>query len=224
MLTVAVVALVLGLLGSTGWFLWLPQYRPALHDGERYGIDVSGHQGTVEWDRVADDDISFAYIKATEGGDHNDERFEQNWTGARQAGIDRGAYHFFTLCTPGRVQAEHFLRVVPTDAEALPPAVDLELAGNCSARPPAPQVRGELEEFLETVEGRTGARVVVYIGDDFERRYQARVRLNRPLWHRRILRRPDVEGWWIWQVMGHAHVDGIDGDVDLNVMRKSPRR
>ncbi len=44
--------------------------------------------------------------------------------------------------------------------------------------------------------------------------------IDRPLWHPRFLRRPDVPGWVVWQVMGFAHVDGIDGDVDLDVMRR----
>lgn len=218
-LIVGLVAVVLGILASLGWYVWLPEYRPSLHDGERYGIDVSRHQGAVDWDRVAADGIAFAYIKATEGGDHSDGRFGENWRGAHRSGVERGAYHFFTLCTPGSVQARHFLRVVPREAGLLPPAVDLELAGNCSARPPARRVYEELKAFLEAVESETGQRVVLYVGDDFERRYPVRATLGRPLWHRRVLLRPDVEGWWIWQVMGYAHVDGIGGDVDLNVMR-----
>ena len=61
--------------------------------------------------------------------------------------------------------------------------------------------------------------MVLYVGDDFEAAYDVRERLDRPLWHRRVLRRPDGDDWWIWQVHGHASVDGIDGDADLNVMR-----
>ncbi|HEX2039684.1 MAG TPA: GH25 family lysozyme [Acidimicrobiales bacterium] len=200
-------------------FVWFPHYRPALRDGERYGVDVSHHQGEIDWDRVARDDITFAYIKATEGKDHVDRRFEQNWEGARAVGLQRGAYHFFTLCSPGRAQAQHFVDVVPDDVDALPAAVDLELAGNCAARPPAAEVRAELDAFLDVVEEATGKQAVLYVGDDFERTYPVRKALDRPLWHRRILWRADVEGWWIWQFTGWGRVDGISGRADVNVMR-----
>jgi lysozyme len=212
-----VVALVA--IGLWGWFGWLPNYRPNLEAGERYGVDVSNHQGEVDWERVAGDDMEFAYIKATEGGDFVDEWFDRNWEGAGAAGLDRGAYHFFTLCRPGDEQAANFLDVVPLDPDALPPVVDLELAGNCGDRPDREWVERELGAFLDAVESATDQTVVLYVGDDFEGEYHLRAELDRPIWHRRVLLRPDVEGWWIWQVQGYASIDGIDGDADLNVMR-----
>ncbi len=202
-------------------FVWLPEYRPALRAGERYGIDVSNHQGAIDWDRVAGDDIDFAYAKATEGGDFTDARFAANWAAAGDAGLERGAYHFFTLCTPGDAQARHFLSVVPDDADALAPAVDLELAGNCRDRPDNATVQRELAAFLALVEEATGHEVILYVGDDFEGRYPVRRQLDRPIWHPRFLRRPNVDRWVIWQVMGFAHVDGIDGSVDLDIGRSA---
>jgi lysozyme len=219
-LTIAVVGLLAG--ATLTWCLWFPRYRPSLNPGESYGIDVSHHQGPIGWDRVADNGVSFAYIKATEGGDFTDRRFHENWRGAAGAGLARGAYHFFTLCRSGSEQAQHFLRTVPPSADALPPAVDLELAGNCPARPSAGTVRRELGEFLELVEARAGETAILYVGDDFEDRYPVRTALGRPLWQLRFLRRPDVEGWVVWQVMGFARVGGIDGRVDLDVMRGDP--
>jgi lysozyme len=202
-----------------GWFFWLPSFRPDLREGERYGIDVSHHQGTIDWGRVSQDDISFAYVKATEGADLVDGRFLDNWRDAGAAGLDRGAYHYFTLCSDGEEQAQNFLRVVPDDPEALPPAVDLELAGNCGGRPDRSVVERELETFLALVEDATGRAAVLYVGDDFEERYPVRATIGRPLWHPRFLRRPDVEGWVLWQVSGFAEVDGVTGRVDLDVMR-----
>jgi lysozyme len=222
-LPVAAALVALVAVGAWGWFVRLPGYRPALRPGERYGVDVSHHQGEIDWRQVAGDDIEFAYIKASEGGDLVDRRFQDNWDGAGAAGLDRGAYHFFTLCRSGAEQAGNFLRALPPDPGALPPAVDLELAGNCSQRPDRAWLDRELGEFLAQVERATGRSVVLYIGDDFEGRYRVRDELDRPLWHRRVLARPDVEGWWIWQVHGNASVDGIPTDVDLDVMRGDPR-
>jgi hypothetical protein len=150
---VAAVATLAVVVSAAGlwWFLWVPNRRPALRVGESYGIDVSAHQGSIDWRAVADDGIGFAYVKATEGGDHTDSRFRRNWDGAEAARLERGAYHFFTLCTSGAAQARHFLQIVPPEAGALAPAVDLELAGNCRARPTRTEVAGQLESFLGEV-------------------------------------------------------------------------
>ena len=210
--------LVLVVLAAAWWFLWLPAWRPDLDPGERYGIDVSTHQGSIDWMRVAHDHITFAYIKATEGADHVDDRFAANWEGAGSAGLDRGAYHFFTLCTPGAAQATNFLATAPRETYALAPAVDLELAGNCGQRPDPETVRRELRTFIDAVESAWGQPVVLYVGEDFERRYHVQSRLGRLLWVQRFLLRPDTDGWAVWQAQGFASVDGVAGDVDLDVM------
>src|SRR5436190_4558929 len=57
------------------------------------GIDVSYWQGDVDWQAVTDAGVYFAYIKATEGADHLDPKFLDNWQEAKQAGVARGAYH-----------------------------------------------------------------------------------------------------------------------------------
>lgn len=158
---------------ATWWFWWVPSWRPPLQDGERYGIDVSAHQGAIDWEAVTADGIEFAYVKATEGGDFVDRRFAENWAAAGAAGLDRGAYHFFTLCTPGDVQARHVLAVAQPEASALPPAADLELAGNCAGRPPARAVGNEVGRFLSAVEEAWGQEAVLYVGEDWARSIRA---------------------------------------------------
>jgi len=216
-LGVVLVAAVLG--GALFWFAFVPNWRPPLRDGERYGVDVSAHQGEIDWRRVAADDIEFAYIKASEGGTFTDARFRANWAAAGAVGLDRGAYHFFTLCRPGDEQARHFLAVADPDPDALWPAVDLELSGNCSRRPRAAEVQAELDKFLHIVEGAWGRPAMLYVGDDWEHRYPVRTKLDRPLWQLRFLRRPDLNNVRVWQIHGFAHVEGISGRVDLDIMQ-----
>lgn len=213
------VLLLSSLLTALWWFAWLPTWRPPLREGERYGIDVSIHQGDIDWMQVAEDGIDFAYIKASEGGDFRDQRFAANWRGASEVDIDRGAYHFFTLCTDGEQQARNFLSVATPDREALRPAVDLELVGNCNRRPSAAMVYRSLRDFLQLVEDAWGTDALLYVGDDFEDRYPIRARLDRPLWLRRFLLRPVADSWAVWQLHGYARVQGISGRVDLDVMR-----
>jgi lysozyme len=219
LLAVGVVIVFLLVVMAGAWFLWLPGYRPALLPGENYGIDVSNHQGRIDWRQVAGDNISFAYIKATEGTDFVDRWFAVNWKAAGKAGLARGAYHFFSLCSPGPAQARNYLSTVPRDPTALPPAVDLELAGNCHRRPGRAAVDSQLRAFLQTVEAATGRRVVIYLGGDFAHRYPLTAAMRRPLWLARFLRPPSGNGWLMWQVDGFAHVNGVRGRVDLDIMR-----
>ena len=184
---------------SWAWFAWYPHHRPALRTGESLGIDVSHHQGRIDWARVAADGVAFAYVKASEGGTVVDDRFRENWAGSRAAGVRRGAYHFFTLCRSGTEQARLFLRTVPRDPAALPPAVDLELAGNCASRPSRASVRRELDAFLTAVERSSGRDTVLYVGEDWQDRYPVLGRSARPAWLVSFLGRPDTS-WSVWQV------------------------
>ena len=85
------------------------------------GIDISKWQGPINWASVKSAGTQFAYIKATEGGDHVDERFLENWDGAGRAGVPRGAYHFVFWCRSAEDQMAWFKRNVPNDPTALPP-------------------------------------------------------------------------------------------------------
>jgi lysozyme len=222
---IAAVVVVAALSPLTLNVLW-PLYRPPLKDGETYGLDVSSHQGAVDWRAVSADGISAAYIKASEGATWKDSQFAANWTGATAAGLRVGAYHFFTLCRSGEEQAENFLsmlRQVQATAppRTLAPVVDLELSGNCSERPSREVVNDRLETFVEAVESESGQRVVYYVLDNFEALYPIPPHLQRERWERSLAVRPDGDWVW-WQVHNGASVDGVDGPVDLNVLDDPP--
>lgn len=70
---------------------------PSRDDFPIQGIDISHHQKEIDWDRLKVSEIQFIFIKATEGGDFKDKRFQLNWRDARDRGFAVGAYHFFTL-------------------------------------------------------------------------------------------------------------------------------
>jgi lysozyme len=198
-------------------YLWFVHYQP---DRERHsvrGIDASHHQGAIDWPKVAKDDVAFAYLKASEGGDHRDRRFAEHWRAARAAGIDVGAYHFFTLCRSGAAQAKNFIAVVPVERDALPPAVDLEFGGNCGRRPEGPALRREIDDFLAAVERAYGKSAVLYLTPEFLEAYRAHLP-PRALWRRSLLRVPDDSApWHLWQYHNRGRVRGIRGPVDLNV-------
>jgi lysozyme len=82
--------------------------RPA-DPGHRH-FQMAGH------DRLAGREgagTRFVYIKATEGGDHVDPKFLDNWNGAKAAGVARGAYHFVYWCRPAHEQVMWFTQHIP---------------------------------------------------------------------------------------------------------------
>lgn len=183
------------------------------------GIDVSHHQGEIDWSRVAGDDVAFAYMKASEGADFRDKSFAQNWAAAGKAGIARGAYHFFSFCSSGFDQAKNFLGVLPIGAKMLPPVLDLEFNGTCARRPASEEVLKEISSFVTTVEQALGREVVLYVPEDFYSKYIEGKGLNRKVWVRSMWRSPDyVREWMFWQYHQQGAVKGIEGAVDLNVM------
>ncbi|MDR7222692.1 GH25 family lysozyme [Aminobacter aminovorans] len=190
-------------------------------DRQRYpvrGIDVSHHQGDIDWARVAADDVDFAIIKATEGGDHRDRLFAANLAAARKAGLAVGAYHFFTFCRPGADQARNFIDTVPFDPSLLPPVVDIEFTGNCLRRPSVEQLRAELAAFLAPIEASFGKKAIIYLTDEAADAY-AQAMPDRERWVRSLIQHPGHEDWTYWQYHDKGRVDGIDGNVDLNVLQ-----
>ena len=74
----------------------------AAHTMPVQGIDVSYWQGDIDWAKARAAGMRFAFIKATEGGDHLDPKFLENWKRAKNAGVARGAYHFVYWCRPAQ--------------------------------------------------------------------------------------------------------------------------
>jgi lysozyme len=219
----AVAALILSSFIAAAGFWYFKAFSPDRQIYPVRGIDVSNHQKTIDWRRVAADDVAFAIIKATEGGDWVDKSFARNIAAAKEAGLAVGAYHFFTFCRPGADQASNFIATVPSDRLLLPPVVDVEFHGNCPQRPTPEQLRAELTAFLDPVEAHFGKPAVIYLTDDAADRYGS-VLPDRPLWVRSLALHPGHEDWLYWQYHDMGRVDGIEGDVDLNVLQGGSSR
>jgi lysozyme len=189
------------------------------------GVDVSNHQGEIDWPTLARTDISFAYIKATEGGDFRDRRFQTNWEAARQAGLLRGAYHFFTQCRSGTDQARNFMATVPHEPGALPPAVDLEHMGPCSSGPQVADLVAEIATFIAMLAEHYGRRPILYTDVMFDATYLRGHFTGETFWTRSIVLPPwfRTDQWLIWQYHSCGRRAGIDGPVDLNAFRGSKR-
>ena len=215
------IALVLTAALAAGLWLYSRGWHPSDSQFPTQGIDVSHHQGRIQWPLLKAQGVDFAYIKASEGGDFRDPMFASNLKGAAQSGIARGAYHFFTLCRSGADQAENFINLVPADSRLLPAAVDLEFGGNCAARPSRAALLRELRIFLRLVEAHSGKPALLYLTEEFEIAYRVSEAVDRPLWLRSMVRRPDygARPWRIWQASNFRRLRGIEGRVDWNAAR-----
>jgi lysozyme len=207
--TVGIVVAALTVLAALGYWFYEPGWRYDVS-----GVDVSHDQGEIDWLLLANDRTDFAYIKATEGAAGADERFEMNWEQAQRVGLTVGAYHSFTLCVPGGVQAGNFIRRVPAIARSLPPAVDLESGGECAELPTPGTVRAELGVFIRSLEDRYGTSVVVRAPPDLYADYLADDPPDVIWWVTSPVFEPwgDPE-WTFWQHFAGRR-DGVDGRID----------
>jgi lysozyme len=193
-----------------------------------HGIDISKYQGDIDWHRVRAAGIDFAFIKATEGGDHSDERFLDNWRAAKQAGVPRGAYHYYYFCRSAAEQASWFISNVPRDGSALPPVLDMEWtpkSRTCTFRPTPDEVRTEARRFLQALTAYYGKRPVIYTTVDFYRDNELGRIEGYHFWLRSVAGHPASvypdQHWAFWQYTGTGVVSGIDGPTDLNVFAGS---
>ncbi len=201
--------------------VWVDWKWPGVSRFPVRGIDVSHHQGEIDWNAVASARVRFAFIKSSEGRDHRDTRFQENWAEADRVGLARGAYHFFTFCSPGAAQARHFLEVVPPRKGTLPPAVDVEFAGNCRSWTSIEDIRRELRIFLAAIEKAWGRQPLLYLTSESDSRIVSGHFDDHPVWIRNVFWRPGRRepAWLFWQFSDDGRLPGIDTPVDLNVYR-----
>lgn len=225
-------------IGLISWFYrlvagWLDDEKPAppvksfgILLPSRYhvhGIDVSKHQGRIDWLRVKKmksngQHISFAFIKATEGITRQDKRFAYNWEQARKQGIVRGAYHFYYPSRNAGLQALNFMGQVKLLPGDLPPVVDIEHANGKGKK----EIVKGLKTMLDDLETAYGQKPIIYSNVRFYETFLADNFQSYPLWiagyfdHERFEDEFGYE-WSFWQHSERGHVDGIKGMVDFNV-------
>ncbi len=190
---------------------------PDLAKYEIRGIDVSSHNGEIDFPIVRDDGFEFVLIKATEGATFKDKRFINNFRRAREAGLKVGAYHFFRFDTPGYMQGLNFLNSVKSRQLDLPLVIDVEEWTNPNSQATA-LVLDRLGEMIDHLE-RHGYRVMLYTNKNgFARFIQGRLE-GYPLWLCSLAVEPDQERWSFWQATHNGRVRGIKGPVDINAFR-----
>ncbi|MGC1494718.1 MAG: GH25 family lysozyme [Sulfitobacter sp.] len=193
-----------------------------------HGIDAARFQKSIDWNTARRNGVNFAFIKATEGGDLLDVEFKNHWRGAGQAGVARGAYHFYYFCTTPEVQAAWFIRNVPR-GNMLPPVLDMEwnpFSPTCATvRPPGAEVRDQMRRWLRIVTAHYGQTPIIYTTPEFYRENQLGRVNGYEFWLRSTATRPSKafpgQRWTFWQYSSTGVIPGIAGEVDLNVFHGS---
>ncbi|WP_165491395.1 glycoside hydrolase family 25 protein [Bacteroides sp. A1C1] len=188
---------------------------------EVHGIDISHYQGEIDWEllthnREAKFPIHFIFLKATEGGDHGDDTFTQNFGQARKYGFIRGAYHYFIPKTDAHKQADFFIRTVQLARGDLPPVLDVETTGKQSPQ----ELKTAVKTWLDRVEAHYGVKPILYTSYKFKKRYLSDSIFNAyPYWIAHYyVDSVRYEGkWHFWQHTDVGTVPGIEEEVDLNV-------
>jgi lysozyme len=186
-----------------------------------HGIDVSKYQDYIAWEevqamKIKTISLGFAYIKATEGIANVDPQFRRNWKRSREAGIYRGAYHFFISSKDGKLQAQNFIGRVDLEKGDLPPVLDIEQLNGATKE----ELRKEAKKFLDVLEEHYKVRPVIYTNVDFYNRYLGADFDKYPLWvaHYYQPSEPRIgRGWVLWQHNDGGRVNGIIPPVDFNV-------
>lgn len=186
---------------------------------EYNGIDVSKYQGNIDWKKVAADErIQFVYIKATEGATKSDKRYDEYLRKARAEGMKVGSYHFFVSFRSAEEQFANFKRHVSRSKQDLIPMVDVEEAGNRTAK--RDKLQSELQHFMKLVKKEYGHYPVLYSQHGFYNQMLAPEFNRYIIFIARYGQRPpqlkDGGQYSIWQYSEKGHIDGIKGTVDLD--------
>lgn len=204
----------------------------AVSFGAPKGVDVAAHQhpgGTpIDWSKVRTDGQSFAFVKATEGGDWVNPHYVEDVKAAHAAGLKTGAYHYARPSTDAKTQAANFAaQIALAPDQTLPPALDIEVDEGKSAA----QLEQWIEEFTSELKRLTGRTPMIYTYKYFwmGQMNNSQKFSDMPLWLAAYQdQAPEAVGGWkklsFWQRSGSGKVAGIPTDVDMNLFNGSKQQ
>lgn len=182
--------------------IFLPFYSSSKKNEYVKGVDISHHQGVINWSKSDKKLFSFVYIKSTEAAKFKDPLFKHNWNGAKGVGIYVGAYHVYNFKISGRSQAMNFINTVPKYKNSLPPAIDLHLISSVTNEEKSKMIK-ELKIFNKLLLNHYGKNPIFYICNSQHKKYLLG-HFNNPVWtwHYTEKTKPSKFGnksWTMWQ-------------------------
>lgn len=183
------------------------------------GIDVSHYQGVIDWRALSrNKNISYVYIKATEGESLLDDTYRYNIEEARKAGLKVGSYHYYRPNADHEMQLRNLTSQVHADEQDLAVIIDVENRG----RKPHKRFIEDLHKFLKRVEEHYRCKPVIYTFQNFYNKYLAGefsdYKLMIAKYHEEEPVLNDGHNFTIWQYTSKGNIDGIDGYVDRSMI------
>ncbi len=191
------------------------------------GVDVSHHNPILNWKELESQNIHFAYIKATEGTDHDDRNYKYNYELAKENNVKIGSYHFYSFGVSGHDQARHFIRVARCEPGDLVPAIDIE---HSPANPYTKDtvffnlIIRELTVLENELYEYYGVHPLMYTNRDCYKLYVEKYFPGNRVWISSPEEEPedkDVKNWVIWQFTHKGKLPDIAENVDFNYFRYS---
>lgn len=222
----AVLAAALLTVGALYYFGVLHLNNPNKNKYPVRGVDVSSYQGEIDWNVLSSQNISFAYIKATEGSSYQDPRFSDNWSAAAETTLRIGAYHFFSFESSGKTQAENFIKTVTPVSNMLPPAIDVEFYGKFSKdNIDSEKIAKDLREAVDILTEKYEMKPVIYVTEDSFNSIVSGKFEDCDIWFRSVYG-PADDGvkWTFWQYSNRHRIKGYNGKepyIDMNVFSGS---
>jgi lysozyme len=190
------------------------------HKGKVIGIDVSEFQGNVDWEEVEILEekypVQFVFIRATAGNDRVDRQFKQNWKGAKENKIMRGAYHYYRPNENSIEQANLFIKTVKLQKGDLPPVLDIE---RLPKNQPLDSLKKGLKRWLNKVEEHYKVRPIIYTGERYYGDFLKEEFSEYLFWiaNYNFYREKIEDDWLFWQFTEKASLPGIKHRVDVNI-------
>ena len=188
----------------------------ATYNSDILGVDISHHNGDIDFNLLKTEGAQFVYIKSTEGVSLVDKRYKQNVKEARSQNLKVGAYHFFIFTESGAKQASHFLNNTEIISGDLIPVVDIEYSKNNPQSNDSSyfnKIKQEVNIFSDLVEQNTGKRAIIYCNSELYNK------LNIPdskqkYWIVDLKKEPtDSVNWVLWQF---EHNKKVKNNLYLN--------
>lgn len=199
------------------------------------GIDVSHHNGLINWNLVNPRQVEFVICKATQGKAFKDPMLQTNMSELARLNFSRGAYHFFSFMgVSAEEQADNFLscNINFRLRSVLPPVLDVEWQATQAINDYIKKNRAactqKIKDWLDLVEAATTRKPVIYTARGFWNDILGSPSgfEQYPLWVASYRTdRPTMPGNWtnyqFWQYTEKGQVDGITGNVDKNIFNGS---
>ena len=176
------------------------------------GIDVSKHQGAMNWGELKQKyNVKFVYIKATEGGSYQDPRYKEYIREARKHGFKVGSYHFFRTTSSAQDQFVNFVKTVNREEQDLLPMIDIEEKKYWTEQ----QLRDSVKVFADLVENYYGCKPLIYTGEKFYNDFLGLAFKHYPLFIAKYSdKAPNISPKWVlWQFSESGDFKGVTTNI-----------